>query len=272
MTTRAKSAAPTTSRLDAAAQGKRKREALGEVARPAANVTKGTQKDAGASTDLKGKAKAKEVFVGVVLKKPPSTIKTSATTSRQPLRSVSAAKPPSTGASTRRTRSVTAQQQVQHQHKAPLDEVKEEEEDEEERPKPHRDVNAMAIDVPAAAVAPVPAPRRLNVARSSIAVSTTRAKIQKRVYQAAKIVEEDDDEASRAFKKRRTSSDAPEDDLVAEQEVERVVHVDGVHEADPDGDDWDDLDAEDADDPLMVSEYVVEIFDYLKRVEVRDRV
>ena len=39
-------------------------------------------------------------------------------------------------------------------------------------------------------------------------------------------------------------------------------------EADPDGDNWDDLDAEDADDPLMVSEYVVEIFEYLKEVEV----
>lgn len=32
--------------------------------------------------------------------------------------------------------------------------------------------------------------------------------------------------------------------------------------------DWDDLDAEDADDPLMVSEYVVEIFDYMRQLEV----
>jgi len=39
-------------------------------------------------------------------------------------------------------------------------------------------------------------------------------------------------------------------------------------EADPEGDEWDDLDAEDADDPLMVSEYVVEIFKYMKEVEV----
>ena len=30
-----------------------------------------------------------------------------------------------------------------------------------------------------------------------------------------------------------------------------------------------DLDAEDVDDPMMVSEYVTEIFDYLKVVEVR---
>jgi G2/mitotic-specific cyclin 2 len=32
--------------------------------------------------------------------------------------------------------------------------------------------------------------------------------------------------------------------------------------------DWDDLDAVDGDDPLMVSEYVVEIFDYLRELEV----
>ena len=32
--------------------------------------------------------------------------------------------------------------------------------------------------------------------------------------------------------------------------------------------DWDDLDAEEANDPLMVSEYVVDIFDYLRQIEV----
>ncbi|OLL26700.1 G2/mitotic-specific cyclin cdc13 [Neolecta irregularis DAH-3] len=32
--------------------------------------------------------------------------------------------------------------------------------------------------------------------------------------------------------------------------------------------DWDDLDAEDASDPLMVSEYVVEIFDYMNELEI----
>lgn len=31
---------------------------------------------------------------------------------------------------------------------------------------------------------------------------------------------------------------------------------------------WDDLDAEDENDPLMVAEYVVEIFDYMKQLEV----
>jgi len=32
--------------------------------------------------------------------------------------------------------------------------------------------------------------------------------------------------------------------------------------------DWDDLDAVDVNDPLMVSEYVVEIFDYMRQLEV----
>lgn len=34
---------------------------------------------------------------------------------------------------------------------------------------------------------------------------------------------------------------------------------------------WEDLDKEDADDPLMVSEYVNEIFDYMKTIEVSSR-
>jgi G2/mitotic-specific cyclin 1/2 len=32
--------------------------------------------------------------------------------------------------------------------------------------------------------------------------------------------------------------------------------------------DWDDLDAEDNGDPLMVSEYIVEIIEYMKKIEV----
>lgn len=32
---------------------------------------------------------------------------------------------------------------------------------------------------------------------------------------------------------------------------------------------WEDLDAEDHDDPLMVTEYVEEIFQYMKKLEVR---
>jgi hypothetical protein len=56
----------------------------------------------------------------------------------------------------------------------------------------------------------------------------------------------------------------PEDELLTRQE-ELLL---GPVEADPNGDDWEDLDQEDIDDPQMVSEYVAEIFEYLKEVEV----
>ena len=72
---------------------------------------------------------------------------------------------------------------------------------------------------------------------------------------------------------RGASTILPEVAALHDAEVEEAVipkedaEVDG--EVDPNGDLWDDLDAEDADDPLMVSEYVVEIFEYLKEIEVR---
>jgi hypothetical protein len=92
-------------------------------------------------------------------------------------------------------------------------------------------------------------------------------------------------ESHRVFKKRRTSSDSPEqpdeeakeevevEDQVrdiAERELQKHLHdIEHELEADPNGAEWEDLDAEDADDPMMVSEYVNEIFEYLKVVEVR---
>jgi G2/mitotic-specific cyclin 1/2 len=84
--------------------------------------------------------------------------------------------------------------------------------------------------------------------------------------------QEEDAEATRVFKKRRTSSEAPvsEAQLFEEQvAADLEALADAEPEADPEGDEWDDLDAEDADDPLMVSEYVVEIFHYMKEIEVR---
>jgi hypothetical protein len=63
------------------------------------------------------------------------------------------------------------------------------------------------------------------------------------------------------FKKRRTSSKAPVSEAqMFEEQVDLA--------ADPKGDEWEDLDAEDADDPLVVSEHVVEIFKYMKEVKV----
>jgi hypothetical protein len=77
---------------------------------------------------------------------------------------------------------------------------------------------------------------------------------------------EDEAESSRVFKKRRTSSDAPEE---AEDERPWAKYIDDEPEADPNGDQWEDLDEEDADDPLMVSEYVNDIFNYFKSIEVK---
>jgi G2/mitotic-specific cyclin 1/2 len=54
-----------------------------------------------------------------------------------------------------------------------------------------------------------------------------------------------------------------------EAEVVAVLDADGIPEADPDGEEWDDLDAGDSEDLLMVSEYVVDIFKYMRQTEVR---
>jgi hypothetical protein len=73
-------------------------------------------------------------------------------------------------------------------------------------------------------------------------------------------------------KRLRTSSPALEEaevqtalDALTDDDVEPADEP----EADPDGDLWDDLDAADADEPTMASEYVVEIQLYLRQAEVR---
>jgi len=94
--------------------------------------------------------------------------------------------------------------------------------------------------------------------------------------------DETEAESNRVFKKRRTSSDAPDEEAkdevevedqvrdIAERELQKHLHdIECEAEADPNGAEWEDLDAEDADDPMMVSEYVNDIFEYLKAVEVR---
>ncbi|KIY61705.1 A/B/D/E cyclin [Cylindrobasidium torrendii FP15055 ss-10] len=69
-------------------------------------------------------------------------------------------------------------------------------------------------------------------------------------------------------KRFRTSSEAPFITEEPEEENELFdLHLHSI-EADPDGDEWDDLDIDDAEDPVMVSEYVVEIFQYMKETEV----
>jgi G2/mitotic-specific cyclin 2 len=78
----------------------------------------------------------------------------------------------------------------------------------------------------------------------------------------------------RVFKKRHTEKQTlgveeskaldesqAEVDTVAAELVEQVTS--------PSTELWDDLDAEDWDDPVMVSEYVVDVCVYLKQIEVR---
>ena len=144
-------------------------------------------------------------------------------------------------------------------------------------------VDAMVIDPPDLHVPP----HRVNGHSrkpSSLATGTRRNP----PIQEERERDETEAESNRVFKKRRTSSDAPEqhdeaakeevevEDQVrdiAERELQKHLHaIECEVEADPNGAEWEDLDAEDADDPMMVSEYVTEIFDYLKIVEVRSLV
>ncbi|KAH9962188.1 cyclin-like protein [Russula dissimulans] len=255
---------------DPAAQGKRKRSTLGEV-------TVNKPKVRGAATD-KGKAKedvplAPPVapapsgkFAGVVIKSKPSAT-TTVSQPRQALRSVAAAAPLPAPAAKRPTRSSTVVNNVftsaKEEQKAPLH------------------VDAMAIDPPAfdAPLSRVNGHSRKPLSLAAIARRTS-------TVQAVKEEREQDEteaEANRVFKKRRTSSETPEDRKedakeqveeggqlhdIAERELQKhLQNIEREAEADPNGADWEDLDAEDADDPMMVSEYVNEIFDYLKIVE-----
>ncbi|KAH7882346.1 cyclin-like protein [Phlebopus sp. FC_14] len=262
---RAKTSAHDENKVDTAAQGKRKREALGEVTK---NVNK--NKTANAPQELKevkGKGKevvpAKEKFDGVLIKsKPP------ASGSRQPLRSVA------TATTRRTTKAAVAASQIR-----PLDEVKED-------PAEAKDEDAMAIDHHVIATEPTAAgaPGRISHRRSAVVTSQVikqevqHADLARRTACHLNVKQEtrDEPEDHRVFKKRRTSSDMPDEAKFFDEQEQHEAEVaaalqpgmDSEPEADPEGDEWDDLDAEDGDDPLMVSEYVNEIFAYMKRTEL----
>lgn len=53
-----------------------------------------------------------------------------------------------------------------------------------------------------------------------------------------------------------------------EETTEQIVEAPRKKQKVEQKQDWDDLDAVDANDPLMVSDYVVEIFDYMRELEV----
>ena len=216
---------------------KRKRAALGEIAGPSNQNQK--EKPTGKRTT---KDKPKEKFDGVVLKK--STVTTTTTsTIRQPLKAVTGVVPQS------RKAVISVSEQVQQ-----LEQI-------------HEDIpaggNKMAIDALHRVKAEVLETKSLRVVSSR--------------KQLKPVDEVDEEETQRVVKKRRTSSDLPEEaGIVAHipsEEIDDPVldpKRSTTPEVEPDGDQWDDLDAEDADDPLMVSEYVHEIFAYLKEVEVSE--
>ncbi|KAG5637176.1 hypothetical protein H0H81_005475 [Sphagnurus paluster] len=227
--------------------GKRKREALGEVTGLMTN-----NKPAGKG---KGKEEIKEKFDGVVIKsRVPST--------RQPLRTVAGTRQASRTVAAAKPEIVEKVSEPPEVIKVPDD-------------------TAMVIDPPVQAI-PSLTVRKSLVPREAVAAAPRRSDGQRRTSTrsttAAQRQAVEDAEASRVFKKRRTSSEAPEDAVVAEEfEAEQdatarlYAEIDAYaeeQEADPEGSQWDDLDADDADDPLMVSEYVNEIFGYLKQIEL----
>jgi G2/mitotic-specific cyclin 1/2 len=127
--------------------------------------------------------------------------------------------------------------------------------------------------------------RKSNLIRESHITAARRSEAHRRVSSRSHASHqgEDDLEVDQpAHKKRRTSSVPPEEDPQA-LEVARAQAEEDEHnarlaaemaafaeeeEADPEASAWDDLDADDSDDPLMVNEYVHDIFQYLKEVEV----
>ena len=234
--------------------GKRKREALGEVTALVTN-----HKPAPKVKDkVDGK---KEKFDGVVIKsKPPAA--------RQPLRTV---------ATTRQAAKVTTAAVTKKNVLEDVPGVAK-----EARPKVINiaDDNAMIVDPPAQ-ILPSITVRKSVVSQEVAAAATRRSEGYRRTSTRSRRQTVEDAEAGRVFKKRRTSSDAPQDDLavveeaqLAEEEAAAARLAAEIEayaeepEAHPEDSKWDDLDAGDADDPLMVSDYVVEIFGYLQQVEV----
>jgi hypothetical protein len=135
----------------------------------------------------------------------------------------------------------------------------------------------MVVDPPPKVPLPSITTRRSNLS-TKIPVGAGNNRVASRSSRTK--IQEDYEEP--VPKKRRTSSPPPEEDPRAIEEAralaEEKAHNDRLAaemqafanevEHDPDHSPWEDLDAEDSDDPLMVSEYVQEIFTYMKKLEV----
>jgi len=246
---RAKASLAVDSKVDIHA-GKRKREALGEV-------PIGSNKPLSTAA---AKGKEKEVFDGVVLKG-------KAVTTRQPLRTVAGTRQSTVAPAVKKPSVKVESEVLQESHQV-------------------TDENAMVVDPPQAHV-PL---SKIAVRRSTVIKEeetnvrpSHRPEGHRRVSsKSSRQAEVDLDDDEPVHKKRRTSSIPPEEDpqaieearLLAEHESHEARLVAEMEafaeqeEADPENSPWDDLDAEDADDPVMVNEYVQDIFKYLKQLEV----
>ncbi|EJD05387.1 uncharacterized protein FOMMEDRAFT_138869 [Fomitiporia mediterranea MF3/22] len=218
---------------------KRKREALGEV------TGKSVNNRVRAVPDSKGKGKEATTAKP---SKPASSNTTSTMASRAPLRPVA----------TRNTRSTVTHNKVQKSEPMSVD---------------HPTKPVPVVEVPK----PTQSTRRS--VRSTTVTSTTVRRTVHRRAPVARIEPDTDDEP--ASKRRKTSSEIGDeiievgDKALLENIVEESEPVLEEDDAVPGSSqqkveelrDWDDLDKDDEDDPLMVAEYVADIFDYLKALE-----
>lgn len=263
-------------KLNPAAQAKRKREALGEVTSLVTNNrAKNMATGAGQAAAKSLKGNIDSLKEKLSKGKAPTVVEP-----RQPLRTVA-------GPTTRKTtRPALIAQAI------PVPALKSETQakvKDAARVKVHED-SAMAIDPPVSAATRV-STRQAVVVLAKTQVTTeikeeikteiarhsatfrreSRLLAQQRQHQ--EVLADD-----RICKKQRTSSVPPEDEAERKVEVQEVAgEVDPAveahageeeAEADPEGDEWVDLDAEDANDPLMVSEYILDIVNYMQELEV----
>jgi G2/mitotic-specific cyclin 2 len=255
-------------KADLVPQGKRKREALGEVT---SLVTNNKSKNGAVEPEgdtlkpIKGKDKELPKEKTVVTRKAAATTHT-AVEPRQPLRTV-------LGQVTRpATRSTTVAPKSK-----PVQKVKD-----EPKIEVHEDI-LMTID-PALESIPeekAPVTRQVSTRRvvfepptaeavahhSEIYRRSSKLVAQERLRRPEKVIEEEEP----ICKKQRTSSEPPEEvekKPFSSAHAEIEAYSNEEPEADPEGDQWYDIDAEDADDPLMASEYVIDIVKYMRELEV----
>lgn len=125
--------------------------------------------------------------------------------------------------------------------------IKEENEKAAEVKKPSRPLRAKSSNIPSKTTA-----KSITTTKSTEPAVVNKNKGKRQAETEAEL----DDEAHRP--KRSRPSDPHADHKLQDS------HVD----VEEDDDEWDDLDEGDEDDPLMVSTYVVEIYDYLRKLEV----